>query len=150
MNFVSIFYIGAHWLHLLAAIAAFGALVTIRLAVHPALHSGDPEVHAKAGPAIRKRVAKIISMGLLVLLVTGMFNLVRVFMNSELPPGYLGLFALKMLLVFAIFFIVAAMLVPSEAFAKFQQNRPMWMLVNIVLGAVVVLLSAWMGILRGG
>jgi hypothetical protein len=88
-------------------------------------------------------------MSLMLLLVTGFVNLARVF-QLDTPGAYLPLLLLKIVLALVVFAIAICALVPSEALAEFQKKRPLWMLVNVILGTIVIFLSAWIGILRAG
>jgi uncharacterized membrane protein len=132
-----------HWLHLLGAIAAVGGTMLLRFAVHPALKTLEGEARDKFEKTVRRKGQTLVLHSLLLVIITGFINFVRVF-NGDPPTFYVVLFFIKFLLAMAIFAILIAMMMPTDAFEKIQANRPRWMLLNVLLGVMVVLISAWL------
>lgn len=132
-----------HWLHLTGAIVAVGGTILLRLVIHPIVTKMEGEAGAELQRSIRRRMTPLIHGSVALLLVTGFVNMARVFQGG-VPPLYTGLFALKVLLAMAVFTIAILLTVSSPALDKFNAKRGTWMLLNILLGLVVVLISAWL------
>ena len=138
-----------HWLHLTAAIAAVGGIIFIRFVLHPAAQALEDDARAGFEREVRKKFSMIVMLSILVLVFTGLINIMRVFADGA-PAGYGGPLVLKILLALAMFMLTFAILVPSEAFAKIHANRPFWIMVNIIIGLTVVLLSAYLRLMPRG
>jgi putative copper export protein len=135
-----------HWLHLTGAIIAIGGTITLRLAIHPIVHKMEGEAGEELQRSIRRRMTPLIHSAVALLLITGFINMARVFQGG-VPPLYTGLFAIKVLLAMAVFTIAILLTVSSPALDNFNAKRGTWMLLNILLGLIVVLISAilrWM------
>lgn len=133
-----------HWIHLMAAITALGGTIFLRLVAHPAVQALEGEPQALARRTIIRKTRTLVLHSVTLLLLTGVLNIVRV-VSGGLPEGLYGaMLAIKIMLAMALFMIAIALLSSSEAFEKFQQRRPMWLVVNIFIGLTIVLISAWL------
>lgn len=132
-----------HWLHLSAAMVAIGGTIMLRLVIHPLVSKMEGEAGEEFQRSVRRRVTPLIHGSIAVLLVTGFVNMARVF-EGGVPPLYIALFGLKVLLAMAVFTIAVLLTVSSPALDAFNAKRGTWMLLNIVLGLAVVLISAWL------
>lgn len=134
-----------HWLHLAGAVSAVGGAIMLRVVVHPATLRLDDARRAEFLDTMLPKLRKFTIHSVLTLFATGVINLFRVIGSRPDFHGlYGGVFMLKFLLAMIVFAIAIALVVPGEAFEKFQARRPFWLLVNIPLGLVVLLLSAWL------
>ncbi len=132
-----------HWLHLTGAIIAIGGTITLRLVIHPIVSKMEGEAGAELQRSIRRKMIPLIHTSVALLLITGFINMARVFQGG-VPPLYTGLFALKVLLAMAVFTIAILLTVSSPALDNFNAKRGTWMLLNILLGLIVVLISAFL------
>jgi uncharacterized membrane protein len=149
------------WLHVLAAMAAVGGPMFIRFALLPA----DPvlsDVQRQAlHERIRRRWSKVVMMAILILLITGLYNLVLFIQTSHTWGAnwehgssnatlYNVLFGIKFVLALAVFFIASAVTGRSEVFARFRQNARFWITINLLLGILIVCLSGYLRMMHIG
>lgn len=136
----------SRWLHFAAFIVAVGGTIFIRLLLIPALRALQP---GDAGQPLRdtlfRRWGHVLHTSIAVLLLTGIYNAFVQFPRHQPVPSqvplYHVLFGVKMLLVFALFFIAIAVTGRSRTFEAVRRHRPAWLTVSIVLAAAIVLLS---------
>lgn len=130
-----------HFVHLAAAMAAIGGTIALRFIVHPNLKLIEGDSRATFERAIRKRLTMVIHTSILLLLITGLVNVMRAFQTGREPIYTMLLFA-KVLLAVGVFFIAIMLTISGDGTGTFQKHRGAWMLLNIVLGLAVVFLSA--------
>ena len=126
-------------IHLLCAMLAVGELVFQRLALRPALEANP---NAELAESIRRRWAPMTHIAITLLLVTGMYQL----MKAGIPKGkedsaYHMWFGIKFVAALGIFFIVTALAGRSAAFEKLRQKGGLWGSIAIVLALVVIAIS---------
>jgi uncharacterized membrane protein len=140
----------SRWLHILAAITAVGGTIFARLALLPALPS-LPEGHRKTlHDAIRGRWSKAVMGAIAFLLMSGLYNFIRIAgrLPADLKPLYHPLFGAKFVLALIIFFIASALVGKSTAFERFRANARFWLTLNLVLAVLLVCISGLMRMLR--
>lgn len=133
------------WLHIFSAIALVGATIFMRFALHPSLANLDETARKSLQQTIRRRWMPIASVGILLLLVSGLYN---IFVNStryDLPGYYNGLFGVKFLLAFGIFFLVSVLSGRSPGTERFRENPVKWLNLSLALAFILICIS---GILR--
>ncbi len=138
------------WLHIVAAVAAIGGTIFMRVALVPAAAELPADIHKSLAEAIRRRWAKVVMAAILFLLVSGLWNFFLINASFKaaglrIPPLYHPLFGLKFLLALGIFYIASSLAGRSAATAKFRENAKTWLTVNLVLGILVICIS---GVLR--
>jgi len=152
----------SRWLHILAAMAAVGGPMFIRLALMPAMCGalGD-EQRRTLHEQIRRRWSRVVMAAILFLLVSGLYNLIQ-FLRLSHTWGvawesgshnsllYQILFGIKFVLALAVFFIASALTGRSEAFARFRENARFWITLNLLLGVLIVCLSGQMRMMHIG
>lgn len=132
----------SRWFHLGAVIVAVGGTVFVRLILHDMLRRHLPDRERETlMAAVIARWSKVLHACIGLILVTGIYNAVVMLGRHPGQPLYHSLFGIKVLLALGLFFLASAILGRSKAFAGLKQNRPRWMLVNIVLAAIIVLIS---------
>ena len=147
---VELDYLGIllRWLHILPAIAMVGGTLYMRLAVVPATEHLPEEQRSRVKEILRSRWAKVVSVSILLLLFSGIVNLVRIVGNT--PPAnpglYHPLFAVKFLLAMTIFFISSVLMGTSSLAEKFRQKATWWLSINLTLAVVLVCIA---GVLHG-
>jgi len=133
------------WLHLLSIISVFGSLIFAWLVMVPVMrkHAIEEEEPSRA---IWKTLG--ISLGILwlVILLTGFFNVYVV--SASVGKAYHTFLGAKIALALLMLGLSMAMFHPAPAFAQFRRNRPQWLLALVVLGAIVVGLSAHLNLSR--
>lgn len=143
----------SRYAHVVTAIVLAGGAVFLRLILHPAFDDGaDPafdDSRASLRETVRRRWAKFVAGGTLVLLASGLWNYLAVSLPRHRGDGpYHALMGTKILLALAAFFLAAAL---SGRSAKLAGIRERWRLSGgllLVLLAVIVLIGSYLK-LRG-
>lgn len=143
--------------HLLVAILIAGSVFIQWRAVHPAVTSEEGGDKVREG--IRRRWAPFVHLGSLLLIVTGLYQLMvhgldtadyqkelaglRKSGEETKDPGmpYHMLFGIKFLLAMGALFIGSAMVGRSEALAGIRRNGGMWLGLAVMLIIAVVVIS---------
>ncbi len=152
----------SRWLHILAAMAAVGGPIFIRLALIPAMCGtlGDEQRRA-LHEQIRRRWSKVVMAAILFLLVSGLYNLIQFVRLSHTWGAawesgshnsllYQILFGVKIVLALAVFFIASAVTGRSEVFARFREHAKLWITLNLLLGVLIVCISGQMRMMHIG
>jgi len=149
----------SRWLHILAAMAAVGGMMFMRFALLPAAATLADPPRAALQEAIRRRWSKVVMAAIGLLLVSGLYNYITLFMASKNWPEawrsgpfrvYQMLFGIKFLLALAIFFISSALVGRSSAFARFRERAKFWVTVNLALAVLLVAISSELRMLHAG
>jgi len=133
------------WAHIFAAVTAAGSTFFMRWALLPSLDSIDETSRAKLHQAIRARWVLPLHLSITLLLVSGLYNIMMIEKTYRLEKIYHPLFGIKLLIALVVFFIGIQLVGRSAAAQKFQQNRRLWLNVNVALMIVLILIS---GVLR--
>lgn len=135
----------SRWLHVTSAVIGIGALVFLRLGVHPILQAQEPSVRQAAMRQLRSRFIGIFHGAFGLMLLTGIYNLwvalpqVRTLTYHSL---YHSLIGTKILLAVVLFGIVTAALSSSAASGSMEQGRPRGIGLSIILALVILFLGA--------
>lgn len=142
----------SRWLHILAAIAAVGGSIFMRLALMPSVGVLADDARRALHEAVRSRWSKVVMAAILFLLLSGVYNIATIEMRRTVPEDaltlYRALFGVKFLLALAIFFIASALVGRSEGLAKIRQNARCWLTLNVVLAVVLILISGLLRVTR--
>jgi uncharacterized membrane protein len=138
------------WLHILAAVAAVGGPIFMRVALVPAAADLPEDARSALAEGVRRRWAKLVMAAILFLLVSGLWNFFTINASFKaaglkIPALYHPLFGVKFLLALGIFYVASSLAGRSPATARFRENARYWLTVNVVLGILVICIS---GILR--
>ena len=139
-------HIAMQWLHLLSAILAVGGTVFLRFVLLPAAQSLDEVQRQMLTAAVLRRFRPVLWGSIIVLFLTGLYNVGTVAIRGGLAsaPDYLHILVTKIFLAFVIFGFAFLLTVPGEIFSGMKTRRKQWLAVNAVLGVIVVLLSAYL------
>ncbi len=130
------------WLHLLGAVVAVGGAFFFRLVLLPSLSFLPNEQRSALIARLAPRFRVAIWLAIAVLIFSGVFNLLE---SSHLAqPVYRGVLAVKIVLAFVLFSIALTATLPLPSLARIQQKRPALLATNVVLGIVIILLSAYL------
>jgi len=130
--------------HIGTAIVAVGGTVFMRFILMPAASAALSQAdHDGLRARILGSWKKVIHGAILLFLLSGAVNYGRVIaQRTHSGDGlYHGLMGTKILLAFAIFFIASALVGKSPAFASIRSNAKKWLTVNVLLAAVIVMIS---------
>ena len=133
----------SRWMHILPAVVMVGGAIFTQLVLCPALDGNDPENAVKQ--QVKRKWSKVIMICASLLLLSGLYNTMAIFRAEDKPEGmYHGLFTLKLILVFAIFYISSMLAGKSDAALKFQEKEALWGKLNMYAAIIVVLLAGGM------
>ncbi len=140
----------SRWAHILAAITAVGGTIYQRLVLFPALAELPEQSRDAFREVLRKRWARFVGLAIAFLIASGLYNLITTLQMfkppvGELPSYYHPLFGIKFLLAIAVFFFASALAGKSPGTAKFRENAPRWLTINLLLMLAIVVIS---GVLR--
>lgn len=137
----------SRWFHILAAIAAVGGTIFARFVVLPSLEALPPgerdELHAR----MRARWSKIVAIAIALLLISGLYNIAMIEMNTTVGKDYRWyrpLFGVKFLIAMVIFALASLLSGRTAAAQKIRQNAKFWMNLNIVLAVILVCISGFL------
>ncbi len=131
------------WVHLLAAVIGLGGLGFLLLIFIPALGILNSEQRAALSKAVAARFRWASWSAITLLLISGLYNVRRYYWEDPWDRAWKFL-ALKIVLSFALFAIVLALTIPLPWFEPMRASRRKWLLTAFILGAVVVLISAYL------
>lgn len=133
------------WLHVLSAVLAVGGVFFLRFVVCPALRKLPPEQENVKGPLLQSmsRIFKmVVHTSIAILLLTGLHRFFKILTLIKGWSEYHLLMGIKILLALVLFFLAIMLTLPGQQPNYFQRNRDRWLVINFVLGALVILLSA--------
>ncbi len=139
----------SRWLHVGGAIVLVGGSVYVRFVLMPAAARLPDAEHAQLRESLRQSWAKVVGIGIGLLLLSGFFNYIRAM--GQKPGGlYHGLIGTKMLLSFVVFFLASALTGRSAAFENLRRNSRTWLSVTITLAAIVIGLAGVVKVIGRG
>ena len=129
-----------------------GGFFFFRVVLLPiANRSVDPA--ALVSPALR-RFGGIVWTALLTILISGLYNFITFFRaaraEAAINPGvsdysiYIFVLAIKLFIVFLIFTLAIVLTFPYPVFNVFQKRPAPWLNIIVLLGLVVIFLSAFL------
>ena len=133
------------WVHLLSAVLTIGGVVFLRFVVLPSAESLEEDTRNTLMGRVLRRFRPLLWTGIGLLLLTGLYNvwLVAVWGGFTVQK-YLFVLLVKVGLVLLMFAVAFMLTVPGEAFSRLKARRKSWLTVNVVLGLLVILLSAFL------
>jgi uncharacterized membrane protein len=151
----------SRWIHILAAMAAVGGPMFIRLAMLPAMATLMEDERKQLHEQLRRRWSKVVMAAIVFLIASGLYNFIS-FRNAAVDWGpqwqsgshnmwlYQMLFGIKVVLALALFFLASAITGRSDALAKFRENLKLWITVNLLLGILIVCISGQLRMMHSG
>ena len=134
----------SRFVHIGTVIVLVGGSFFMRFVLMPAAERLSDSEHA----ALRERVMdcwrKIVHAGIALILISGVYNLIRTLKSYDVDAIYHSLFGIKFLLALAVFFLASAMVGRSSALEAIRQNRKKWLGIAILFAAIIVAISAYL------
>jgi uncharacterized membrane protein len=143
MDPLTILDVLSRWVHVGTSVVLVGGSVFMRYVLMPAAGAslGDAEHEALRGHLVA-RWKKYVMIGIALLLVSGLYNYIKVAIPQHKGDGlYHGLMGTKILLGIAVFFLASVLTGRSPKFEGLRQNRGKWLSVLILLSAIVIALG---------
>ena len=145
MSFDLILELAMRWLHIFGAITAVGASIFALVVIVPAMAKLPDETRKAFHEAARPKFAMIVGMAIMALLVSGFYNYLVVMRPQHVgQPKYDMLMGIKILLALVVFFIASALTGRSPAFQKLRDKRKLWLTINVILAAAIVLIAGYL------
>lgn len=132
------------YMHILGAITLMGGTIFAYFAASPGLAELSEGERTKAHAAIRGRWNKFVMLATLLLLVSGLTNMILVPRNYDLgdmKAAYNMWTGIKFVLALPIFFFAALLTGRSSLAQKIQANARPYMALNLVLALCMVLIG---------
>lgn len=137
----------SRWIHVTTAIALMGGAIFAVLAVIPTLATLDEATRQQVKAGIRARWAKVIHVGILLLLVTGFYNYLAVTGPAHQGDNrkiYHILMGNKILIALVVFFLASVMAGRSAKFDAMRRQDRKWLSIIILLSALVVGIGSYL------
>jgi uncharacterized membrane protein len=132
------------WLHLLSIIGVLGGTAFAWLVLKPVLKAEDGG--GDTGKLLWKRFGIALGVLWLIVLATGFLN--QMLVTPKVNANYQMLLGMKMGLALLMFVVSLLLAHPIPAVARFFKDRSAWLLVLLLLGAIVVGISAHLNLSR--
>lgn len=130
------------WIHLSAAVLGIGGIAFVALILMPVLATAEPSQRDAILAAAVNRFRWVAWAAIALLLISGIYNISLVW---EAPWGaYWRLLTLKIVMAFALFFIILCLTLPLKFLERFRRRRRLWMSVALGLGGAIILISAYL------
>ena len=136
------------WMHILGAIILVGSAVFYWRSILPALTTSSDSDRNSIWAAIRPRWSQLVMISVMLLLLSGIVNIVLMVKSGEfkeLPPGlYHGLLLVKILLALVVFFLMSVITGRSSLAQKLQKNMAKWTAISVLIAIVIVCIAGIM------
>lgn len=130
------------WAHISCAIVLVGGSTFIWLVLQPVLKEESPDLHDR----IRHRWKKFVHPGILIFLVSGLYNYVRAVPHHKNDTLYHVMIGSKMLLALAVFALASILVGSKPGTQKIRDNARKWLGITLLLAAVIVGISGFVKI----
>jgi uncharacterized membrane protein len=135
----------ARWLHVGSAIVLVGGAAFMRIALLPAANQLPQEQHDQLKQAIVGRWKRVVHIGILLLLLTGLYNwLVRAEPAESFRKSYQMLMGIKFLLALVVFGIASVLVGRSAAAQRIRQNPKRALGLMLLIALVIVCISGYL------
>ena len=139
----------SRFVHIAMAIALVGGSLFTWAVLLPASRGLSDEAQAALSGQIVQRWKRWVHAGILLFLVSGLYNYVRAMPTHQGDGLYHALLGTKMLLALGVFFIASALVGRSGAFAQLRAQRRRWLGILLVLATAIVLISSFVKVRSG-
>jgi uncharacterized membrane protein len=129
--------------HVGTAITLVGGSVFTLMVLMPAAKQLPDEPHRQLAEAVTGRWKRFVHIGVLLFIVSGVYNYVRAIANHQGDALYHALLGMKMILALGVFFLAAALVGRSEKLEPIRRSRCTWLKVLVLLAAVIIAISGY-------
>lgn len=130
--------------HVGTAITLVGGSAFMLWVLLPAADQIDDAEHDKLSAAVGTRWRWIVQLGILLFLVTGLYNYWLAIPAHQGDSLYHALVGTKILLALVVFFIASALVGRSAKLQWLRHNRATWLKVLVLLAAIIVAISSFL------
>lgn len=143
--FDEILTVAMRWLHIVGAITLLGSLLAALVVNRAGLAKLSEESREAFLSAARPKLAMLVGIGILLLLVPGLYNyLVVMRALHQGQPTYDMMMGIKILLALIVFFLASALTGKSAVFQKIRDNAKMWLTITLLIGAAIVGIASYL------
>ncbi len=133
------------WIHILSAIVLVGGTFFLRFSLFPALATLPKESRDAFQETWRRTWARAVMITSGLLLISGLFNAVRMIVRYEFPDSpYHMLVAVKLLLALALFWLSAVIAGRSAMAERFRANALFWLNITLTIAVLLVGIGGYM------
>ena len=133
------------WIHIGSAITVVGGTVFMLFVLLPAAKEILDDEHLKLRAAVLKRWKWFVHIGIALFLVSGLYNYIKVMAPLHKGDGlYHALMGVKMLLAMGVFGLAEVLVGRSKLAEKLRQNASKFLTINLVLAAIIIMLSGFL------
>lgn len=129
--------------HVATAITLVGGSLFTLWVLMPSAKELDDDVHQQLAASVGSRWKRIVHVGVLLFLVSGIYNYVRAIPGHRGDGLYHALLGAKMIMALGVFFLAAALVGRSPKLKPIRDNRAKWLRVIVVLAAIIVGISGF-------
>lgn len=139
------------WLHVASVVLMIGGFFFLRVVLIPASRSLPNSHQPKLMVAALRRFSVVVWIALVTILASGIYNFVSFLRSanattaSEVSPDfsyYILVLGIKLFIVFLIFTLGIVLTFPYPVFDPFQKRPSPWINLTMILGLIVIFLSA--------
>ena len=129
----------SRWTHIGCAILLVGGTAFTYLVLQPVLKGENAELVDR----IRNRWKKFVHPGILLFLISGLYNYIRAIPNHKGDGLYHGMVGTKMLLALAVFFLASVLVGSRPGSQKYRDAARKWTGIVLLLAVVIVGISGF-------
>ncbi len=139
------------WLHVGSVVLLIGGFFFFRVVLIP-IANRSPAPDTLISSALR-RFSGIVWPTLLTVLISGLYNVITFFRTARASAAesvdvdyslYILVLAVKFFIVFLIYTLAIVLTFPYPVFAVFQKRPAPWLNIVIILGLIIIFLSAFL------
>ena len=135
------------WMHILGAIMLVGGALFYWRAIWPGIAALDANARKDRFASIRPHWSKLVMVSIMLLLVSGLANIVLMAKAGEfkqVASWYHILLLIKILLALSVFFLMSLITGRSARAERLRENSSFWLTLASMLAVLVVLLAGVM------
>lgn len=133
----------SRFVHVGTAITLVGGSIFMLLVLMPSGKELSDESHDQLRAAVVGRWKRFVHLGVLLFLVSGIYNYVRALDAHQGDGLYHAMVGTKMILAIGVFFLAAALVGKSPKLQPIRDQRAKWLRVLVLLAAVIVGISGF-------
>lgn len=138
------------WLHVGSVVLMIGGFFFFRVVLIP-IAKRQPDPHDLISSALR-RFGGVVWTTLFTVLISGVYNVVSFFRNAGIIAAesevdysvYILVLGIKFFIVFLIYTLAVVLTFPYPVFEGFQKKPAPWLNLTILLGLIIIFLSAFL------
>ncbi len=139
------------WLHVGSVVLMIGGFFFFRVVLIP-IANRSPDPNTLISSALR-RFSGIVWSALLTVLISGVYNVITFFRTARASAAesvdvdyslYILILGIKFFIVFLVYTLAVVLTFPYPVFETFQKKPAPWLNIVIILGLIIIFLSAFL------